>query len=467
MGAIKSGNTTIYQIPVDANDGEISLTWRDGKLRFVLVDPRGSVVDPTEVSDLSDSSSMQFVRYSLARSPAGIYKLSIISESANKNDINYLVSSYVNSPRTLKAATDKSLYVVGDKAIITARLNDSNVNISRIKVQASISRNNSIVTTVNLVEQSKGVYSGTYVIPNTSGYLGLSVIAQGIVDGVAFMRQDDAVLAVSPPTVNLTGQYSVNPIDADKNGKYESIDAIIGLEVTKPGNYVMSADLTDERGVMIAHSVSMFSLQPGFTSATLSFNGDDIRRSGGRGRFILTNLTVTDQQNQGVPAIWQVKTLYITDVFNPADFAASCFFLDALVDTANAGKIVADPAPNCNNGLQYTSDSTVKLTINPNVGYKFIGWKGDVESVANTITLKLDRDRRAIAFFVVQTTATPTSANALTPRATVTLTAHAPTSSLVTEITSTQVIVIVLGILAVLGFAGLIFVGFWFSKPRG
>jgi len=228
----------------------------------------------------------------------------------------------------------------------------------------------------------------------------LSVIAQGNEAGTTYARQVDNLLAISPPTVQLTGQYADNAVDSDSNGKLDTLNLAIGVNSTQAGNYLLSGDLVGVGNVLVAHGVVSTTLTTGTITATLPFNGDDIQRSGLNGPYTLTNLTITDQQNGGVPAVWKAANVYTTSAYNFADFAATCFVLTTNATTG--GTISANPSPNCNGGLQYTSGTTVTLTASPNTSYTFLNWSGDASGSSNPVTVTMNGDKTVGADFATR-----------------------------------------------------------------
>ncbi len=137
-------------------------------------------------------------------------------------------------------------------------------------------------------------------------------------------------------------------------------------------------------------------------TATLPFNGDDIRRSGLNGPYTLTNLTIADQQYAGVPAVWQAQNVWTTAAYIANDFAATCFVLTNYA--AIGGTISANLTPDCNEGWQYTSGTVVTLTATANTGYAFTNWDRDATGPNNPITVTIDSDKLIVANFSVPLT---------------------------------------------------------------
>lgn len=73
-----------------------------------------------------------------------------------------------------------------------------------------------------------------------------------------------------------------------------------------------------------------------------------------------------------------------------ANFAQSCFTLATSVSPTGSGTIEVSPAPNCSNGTQYLSGTTIQLTTKPKNGMTFSNWSGDYSDVFNPLPIIID-----------------------------------------------------------------------------
>lgn len=412
-GHLPVSQTISVSLPIDTvGKSELDLVWITGTVGFTLENPLGTIVDPTYAAahptelryaeNTADPMSQFFASYTFTTTVPGMYTLNIVAGDVDASGTDYRAFGFVESPRLITVTTNGDLYAIGSTAIITASLQNENAGLTGATVQAKFHRVGVITDTVTLTDQGGGIYTGTYIIPNAPGYLGLSVVAQGNDAGTAYARQEDSVISISPSTMQLSGQYADNPLDSDSNGKFDTLNLAIGVMSTQSGNYILSGDLLGIGNRHAAHGVVSTTLTTGVITVTLPFNGDDIRRSGLNGPYTLTNLTIADQQNSGVPAVWKAANVYTTALYNSTEFAATCFVLAA--NTTAGGTISTNPAPNCNGGLQYTSGTTVTLTAIANAGHAFTQWSGGVNSQAKTITLTLNADTDVAAHFITSTT---------------------------------------------------------------
>jgi uncharacterized repeat protein (TIGR02543 family) len=403
-----TGQVATHTVPIDTSGfSQFNLTWITGTVGFTLRNPLGTVIDPAYVAahpaqvtyteNVTDPNFPLFATYSFTTTVPGTYTLTITASDVGASGADYAASALVDSPRALAVTTDSTLYAVGSTATITATVQNAGTGLTGATVQAQLYRTGVVTDTVTLTDQGGGNYRGTYTIPNVAGYLGLSVVAQGNDAGTDYARQVDTLLAISSPTVQLTGQYADNAVDSDSNGKLDTLYLAIGVNSTQAGNYLLSGDLVGAGNVVVAHGVISTTLTTGTITVTLPFNGDDIRRSGLNGPYTLTNLTVTDQQNDGVPAVWRAANVYTTSAYNASDFAATCYVLTTI--PLGGGSISANPSPNCNGGLQYASGTPVTLTAMPNLGYSFNNWSGDASGSSNPVPVTMNEDKTVMANF--------------------------------------------------------------------
>ena|GEM_PF-2675419 len=415
-GHLTAGQVITIPVPIDTNiQSNFDLTWTAGDLSLTLKNPNGITIDPAYAATHSDEvvytentdpSSLLFANYAFNTTVLGQYILTVSTNNVGSEGTDFSLSVQVDSPRTLSIVTDQTLYPTGGIATLTAAIENAGVGLTGATVQALISKPGVVNDTVTLTDQGGGVYQGTYALPNAPGYFSLSVIANGTDSGIEYARQVDNLLVVSPPTVQLTGTYSDSLIDNDSNGKYEALAMNVDLDVAQAGDYLVSGDLVSGNSLVAHYLGSHTFVSTGINTATMLFNGDDIRQSTIDGPYTLTNLTIADEQNGDLPAIWQAANVWTTGVYNYQDFAATCFVLNLTTNLPASGTIIRNPAPNCNGGLQYTSGSEVTLTASSSPGYSFSAWSGDLSGSGGTVSIIVNADKSVTANFSAATTNT-------------------------------------------------------------
>jgi murein DD-endopeptidase MepM/ murein hydrolase activator NlpD len=113
--------------------------------------------------------------------------------------------------------------------------------------------------------------------------------------------------------------------------------------------------------------------------------------AGTAGRVELTDLTYEASLSRTV-SFSAMKFEYV-GTCEPA----SCYTLSYSVSPSGSGTITANPAPNCNNGTQYTSGTSVTVSAAANTGFQFMNWSGASTSTASQITLTMDANKTVTA----------------------------------------------------------------------
>jgi uncharacterized repeat protein (TIGR02543 family) len=82
-----------------------------------------------------------------------------------------------------------------------------------------------------------------------------------------------------------------------------------------------------------------------------------------------------------------------------ANFSQACHTLTTSANPSAGGSVSANPAPNCNNGTQYSYGTVVTLTANPSTGYVFSSWSGSATGTTNPTTVTMTATRVVTADF--------------------------------------------------------------------
>ena len=98
-----------------------------------------------------------------------------------------------------------------------------------------------------------------------------------------------------------------------------------------------------------------------------------------------------------------------------------CHTLNTASSPVTGGNVNVTPAPDCNNGTQYSENSVVSITANPNQTYQFTNWSGDSNATNSTINITMDSNKNVTAHFVenptcytLLTTVAPTNSGTIT-----------------------------------------------------
>ncbi|MDX1982802.1 MAG: choice-of-anchor D domain-containing protein [Bryobacteraceae bacterium] len=94
------------------------------------------------------------------------------------------------------------------------------------------------------------------------------------------------------PPVLLTGRIADRGVDSNGNGKFDQLEALVGVNVSKAGQYVFSAGLTDRRGTVLESVAGEAALREGAQDLRLTFDGARIGANGQDGPYRILAFSV-------------------------------------------------------------------------------------------------------------------------------------------------------------------------------
>ncbi|HNT74617.1 MAG TPA: SUMF1/EgtB/PvdO family nonheme iron enzyme [Anaerolineae bacterium] len=166
---------------------------------------------------------------------------------------------------------------------------------------------------------SDGIFS-TVFTPTLAGVYWLSATLTGVApSGVAYQRQDSAVVGVAPAGAQFTDVYSDTVVDADGDGLWDVLQVNVGVLATQTSNYTVNGDLRTADGTPLGSAVAIISGTSGTAlTATLEFAPDLLAAYGGESPLVLdsVNLFAPDQS-------FPIATA--TDVYTTAVYSATTF----------------------------------------------------------------------------------------------------------------------------------------------
>jgi formylglycine-generating enzyme required for sulfatase activity len=320
VGHVDDGQSTHHYLEVDGTEHSLFyLSWMTGTLSFTLTQPTGQVITPgyaeahPDVVSYTTSSGDDVIpphaAYAFSTTVPGLYTATIGADDVGVQGTDYVLFAAVETSRVFSVTVGHDPYQVGGTAVFTGALAGVSAVITGAEVEVELTRMDGITETLALADQGDGTYRATYTIPDTPGYLQATFTAIGDDNGTAFTRQVDELLAIAPHTAQLTDRYSDLPEDRDGDGFYDTLALDVGVAATDKITYTLSADLA-VGGQIVAHATHYEVSSSGIQTATLRFDGWDIRRSRIDGPYTVTGVYLVDLGAGGIPAqtaddVWQ------------------------------------------------------------------------------------------------------------------------------------------------------------------
>lgn len=124
------------------------------------------------------------------------------------------------------------------------------------------------------------------------------------------------------PVANLTGYYTDQGRDVNRDSLYDYLRVNVGVNVFNPGDYFLNGYLYDIDGAQIAWTVDRHNLSMGSHILHLDFIGLRIQKHNKNGPYYLRNLTLArGNSSKGFELADIVMDAYITSAYNCSDFA--------------------------------------------------------------------------------------------------------------------------------------------------
>lgn len=184
-----------------------------------------------------------------------------------------------------------------------------------------------------------------------------------------------------------TNPMSIAPADAIKEAIYDHGPVATGMCVGNAfQNYRGGVFNTDEKGTCGTNKIN---------HAIVLVGWNDTNNS-----WILRNSWGTYWGQNGYMEIARGIS-NVGFAANYVDYAATpgCYSLSTGSNPGLGGTVSVNTRPNCPNGTQYTSGTTVTVTAVPSSGYVFSGWTGDMTSSTNPLVLTVNGPTNLVANF--------------------------------------------------------------------
>jgi len=162
------------------------------------------------------------------------------------------------------------------------------------------------------------------------------------------------------PVVAFTGAYTDHGIDTDGDGLYDHLAIEANVNVSKPGEYIISGSLFDGSGKYIDFSSTLFNLGKGYNKIEIRFAGESIYASKVNGTLTVRGLEISENKRN----IFHDPFPFITKPYNLAQFrvpggafsgTTAEFVLDKDNDSLFDALVI-------NTGLNVTSEGVYAVT---------------------------------------------------------------------------------------------------------
>jgi pimeloyl-ACP methyl ester carboxylesterase len=404
-GSVAAGQVVSHALWVESSGSSVfNLSWITGTLDFTLTSPVGQVITPgyaqanpsvAQFSSIPISSPFgAMASYGFTTTTPGLWTL-WVGNSGPVSPVGYRLQVDFESPLAMTTSLNNNVYPVGSTIVLTTAIGVGPA-ISNVQARVLFLWPDGATSAVTATAvDSNTLVAQTVVPPTSAGYAMAQVSVSGYVNGAPFEQGSHAEFLVPASGAKLAGAYADHAVDESATGLFNALNWEAGISVTAPATYTLSADLIGA-GQVIAHAQSQGYLASGTPTVTVKFSGDAIRASQMDGPYTVTNVVLIDSSSFGLLAD-SANAVWTTGSYSWKGFAATCYVLT--LGPNAGGAVSANPAPDCNSGLQYAAGTVVTVTATANSGYLFSHWSDDASGSSNVVTVTLSADRVPTANF--------------------------------------------------------------------
>jgi hypothetical protein len=308
---VRAGTVKTVPIPVgDVKQLYIHLLTDDASLRGTLRDPQGEAVkelsSPVELLSILSAfpgSPTYQLGVVLQHPEDGLWELELSAESG----ANYTLDVSAATSTRLLVEMDKPHYTDDDPILVTARLERGGKPVEGATIQGRLQDRKLRERQLDFQEVSPGLYQ-TQIDPFTD--VDRAVIWVTATSGTIQRFSDELPVEIDLKSAQIVSIASERWVDGDGDGKAESLDIDVMVDVQRTGNYVLKGwlrnrngpELIDmdvyQTGVSTNSAGERTQLAAGRQLITLSFNGSAIRKVGIHGPYHI-NLRLRDVDQYG------------------------------------------------------------------------------------------------------------------------------------------------------------------------
>ncbi len=336
-GLVAAGRPVSATFVVDGDSFSAAGFWRDGgSFDLLLQAPDGTWVTPATpqrdaavaYTALPLAEGASLAQYTVAKAVKGTWTAYFtppaISSARMPSAWKLLVAQTggvrfaLTAPRAVYAAGEPvALQAVASSG--AAPLTGGRASVTLSGPDTSAKSETLSLADVDLQNQAAdGIYAAAFT-PSAPGVYRIVVEFSGVTpDGLAYQRQDAALVAVAPDGAQLAGTYDDAGVDKDGDGLWDALRVDVGVRLTQAGAYTLIGDLRAADGTPLGSARTTVSGSAGdAVTAALEF-APELLAEHGDGPLVLGALTLL-AQDQPVP-VADFADVYTTAAYAAADF---------------------------------------------------------------------------------------------------------------------------------------------------
>ena len=329
VGTVHPSETVSQTLYLDGpGPASLLLVNGSGQLGFSLTSPSGIRIDQTTAANSStigyqkfgEGTGLSYQVYSLSNPENGNWSLQIKGITVtNPSGVEpYQLTGLIsNSPITLTATSDQTVYRSGDSIILRAKMSGGIVG-GAADATAKVVLPDGSFTSVILKDDgtngdvlaNDGIYTGRFTATSQVGVYQTLFTVNG--HSPAVSRSQLLYIPVSASSSQFSGTFSDAGLDTDSDGFYNSLNIKVGLNVNAGAKYRMLGVLSDSSNAEIATTTITGTLPAGNQTLTLSFDGNLIYQHGVNGPYKLKLVRLAEDTASGPLPLDERTNIYTT-----------------------------------------------------------------------------------------------------------------------------------------------------------
>jgi len=176
-----------------------NLFWPGSDLDLVLYTPSGGKINSSVASNNSNinyTSGAMFESYEVRFPEKGNWRMEITAVNVTNSGENYSAITFMETNLFVGAGTNKNSYAPNEQITVVAYVQDNGTPLSKVNVNASISRPDGTNSTIQLYDDglhndnqtNDGIYANVYTNTNVSGVYYITTSANGMIRNDSFER---------------------------------------------------------------------------------------------------------------------------------------------------------------------------------------------------------------------------------------------------------------------------------------
>lgn len=339
---LKAGGKIERELLIDGSPTMFAARWSAGSARVTLVDPSGRVFDPEfaasvydgepqpgePVTDKLDPDMVLYqaegttASYQLLAPRPGRWRMIVEGGSDIAGSTELETSASFVSPLGVQLDALFPFLVSGAQAELVLEPTSALLSATGYLQVRTIDGK---VDTLPLARRDDGRFVGRYNVPDAPGNAEVSWFVSGLTaTGLDFERGGSESVQIGKRSlgVRVTGAETAVPLPDGSAKRYAALEVPVEIQSSYAGAAMVSADLVDRDGQVVANAAVPLEVAVGANAASLRFAGEDLFASRRDGPYRLTNLITTDQRSAANLSEWlndQLQTqAYDHRLFGPA-----------------------------------------------------------------------------------------------------------------------------------------------------